>query len=50
MELHENTVASALYDEIVAAEVCEALGLATGLGTVTLGRWPVMEIPGCRTS
>ncbi|ALO91298.1 TraA-like protein [Streptomyces hygroscopicus subsp. limoneus] len=45
--LHENTVAaSALYNEIVAAEVCEALGLATELRTVTPGRRPVMEIAG----
>ncbi|WP_079027749.1 MobF family relaxase [Streptomyces rimosus] len=40
--LHENTVAaSALYNELVAAEVCEALGLATEPRTVTAGRWPV---------
>ncbi|MER6572678.1 MobF family relaxase [Streptomyces sp. NPDC001093] len=39
--LHENTVAaSALYNEIVAAEVCEALGLATEPRTVTPGRRP----------
>ncbi|WP_208903156.1 relaxase domain-containing protein [Streptomyces incarnatus] len=45
--LHENTVAaSALYNEIVAAEVCEALGLATEPHTVTPGRRPVMEIAG----
>ncbi|MET7889183.1 relaxase domain-containing protein [Streptomyces avermitilis] len=45
--LHENTVAaSALYNEIVAAEVCEALGLATEPRTVTPGRRPVMEIAG----
>jgi conjugative relaxase-like TrwC/TraI family protein len=44
---HENTVAaSALYNEIVAAEVCEALGLATEPRTVTPGRRPVMEIAG----
>ncbi|MET9483614.1 MobF family relaxase [Streptomyces sp. NPDC006638] len=45
--LHENTVAaSALYNEIVAVEVCEALGLATEPRTVTEGRRPVMEIAG----
>ncbi|WP_167381348.1 MobF family relaxase [Streptomyces misionensis] len=45
--LHENTVAaSALYNEIVAAEVCEELGLATEPRTVTPGRRPVMEIAG----
>ncbi|WP_326594506.1 MobF family relaxase [Streptomyces sp. NBC_01803] len=45
--LHENTVAaSALYNEIVAVEVCEALGLATEPRTVTPGRRPVMEIAG----
>ncbi|MGW7136651.1 MobF family relaxase [Streptomyces xanthophaeus] len=45
--LHENTVAaSALYNELVAAEVCEVLGLATEPRTVTLGRRPVMEIAG----
>ncbi|WP_221355408.1 MobF family relaxase [Streptomyces beigongshangae] len=45
--LHENTVAaSALYSELVAAEVCEALGLATEPRTVTPGRRPVMEIAG----
>ncbi|MFE9455036.1 relaxase domain-containing protein [Streptomyces sp. NPDC006739] len=45
--LHENTVAaSALYNEIVAAEVCEALGPATEPRTVTPGRRPVMEIAG----
>ncbi|MEU1436446.1 MobF family relaxase [Streptomyces sp. NPDC005786] len=45
--LHENTVAaSALYNELVAAEVCEALGLATAPRTVTPGRRPVMEIAG----
>lgn len=43
----ENTVAaSALYSELVAAEVCEALGLATEPRTVTPGRRPVMEIAG----
>ncbi|WP_406415210.1 relaxase domain-containing protein [Streptomyces sp. NBC_00873] len=45
--LHENTVAaSALYNETVAAEVCEALGLATEPRTVTPGRRPVMEVAG----
>ncbi|MGW0607773.1 MobF family relaxase [Streptomyces sp. NPDC002640] len=45
--LHENTVAaSALYNELVAAELCEALGLATEPRTVTPGRRPVMEIAG----
>ncbi|MGW2771678.1 relaxase domain-containing protein [Streptomyces olivaceoviridis] len=45
--LHENTVAaSALSNELVAAEVCEVLGLATGPRTVTPGRRPVMEIAG----
>ncbi|MEV5737623.1 MobF family relaxase [Streptomyces sp. NPDC052292] len=42
--LHENTVAaSALYNELVAAELCETLGLATEPRTVTPGRRPVME-------
>ncbi|MFD7667753.1 MobF family relaxase [Streptomyces sp. NPDC059788] len=45
--LHENTVAaSALYNELVATEVCEALGLATEPRTVTAGRRPVIEIAG----
>ncbi|MEU7348706.1 MobF family relaxase [Streptomyces bacillaris] len=45
--LHENTVAaSALYNELVAAEVCEALGLATEPRIVTPGHRPVMEIAG----
>ncbi|MFE5881534.1 MobF family relaxase [Streptomyces hydrogenans] len=45
--LHENTVAaSALYNEVIAAEVCETLGLATEPRTVTPGRRPVMEIAG----
>ncbi|MFJ1804456.1 relaxase domain-containing protein, partial [Streptomyces sp. NPDC088180] len=38
--------ASALYNELVAAEVCEELGLATEPRTVTPGRRPVMEIAG----
>ncbi|WP_075694132.1 MobF family relaxase [Streptomyces acidiscabies] len=47
LALHENTVAaSALYNEIVASEVCEALGLATEPRIVTPGRRPVMEIAG----
>ncbi|WCD91068.1 hypothetical protein KPP03845_200029 (plasmid) [Streptomyces xanthophaeus] len=45
--LHENTVAaSALYNELVAAEVCEALGLAAEPRTVHHGAPPVMEIAG----
>nr|WP_239110216.1 hypothetical protein [Streptomyces anulatus] len=45
--MHENTVAaSALYNELVAAEVCEELGLATEPRTVTPGRRPVMKIAG----
>ncbi|MGC5543727.1 MobF family relaxase [Streptomyces griseus] len=45
--LHENTVAaSALYNELVASEVCEELELATEPRTVTEGRRPVMEIAG----
>ncbi|MEU6935176.1 MobF family relaxase [Streptomyces rubiginosohelvolus] len=45
--LHENTVAaSALYNELVAAEVCKVLGLATEPRTVTEGRRPVMDIAG----
>ncbi|WP_326743411.1 MobF family relaxase [Streptomyces sp. NBC_01768] len=47
LALHENTVAaSALYNETVAAEVCEELGLATEPRTVTAGRRPVMEVAG----
>ncbi len=43
----ENTVAaSSLYNEIVATEVCEALGLATEPRTVTAGRRPVIELAG----
>lgn len=38
--------ASALYNELMAAEGCEALGLATEPRTVTPGRRPVMEIAG----
>ncbi|MEU0061629.1 MobF family relaxase [Streptomyces sp. NPDC006334] len=43
--LHENTMpASALYNELVAAEVCEALGLATEPRTGHPGAPAVMEI------
>ncbi|MFH8293017.1 hypothetical protein [Streptomyces sp. NPDC018059] len=38
--------ASALYNELVAAEVCEALGPATEPRIVAPGRLPVMEIAG----
>ncbi|MFJ8546282.1 relaxase domain-containing protein [Streptomyces sp. NPDC093586] len=38
--------ASALYNELVAAEVCAALGLATEPRIVTPGRRPVMEVAG----
>ncbi|MET9294850.1 MobF family relaxase [Streptomyces sp. NPDC003077] len=45
--LHEHTVAaSALYNELVMAGVCEALGLASEPRTVTPGRRPVMEVAG----
>lgn len=45
--LYENVVAaSALYNEIVMAEACEALGLASEPRTVTAGRRPVMEVAG----
>ncbi|MGW2393915.1 MobF family relaxase [Streptomyces lydicamycinicus] len=45
--LYENAVAaSALYNEIVMAEACEALGLASEPRTVTVGRRPVMEVAG----
>ena len=45
--LYENTVAaSALYNELVMAEVCQALGLASEPRTVTPGRRPVMEVAG----
>ncbi|MGK5449665.1 MobF family relaxase [Streptomyces radiopugnans] len=44
--LYENTVAaSALYNELVMTEVCEALGLASEPRTVSAGR-PVMELAG----
>ncbi|MFK0045917.1 relaxase domain-containing protein [Streptomyces sp. NPDC090741] len=43
----ENTVAaSALYSELVSAEVCATLGLATEPRTVSAGRRPVMELAG----
>ncbi|MFJ3310504.1 hypothetical protein ACIPSA_47570 [Streptomyces sp. NPDC086549] len=45
--LLESTVApSALYDEVVMMEACEALGLASEPCTVTAGRCPVMEVAG----
>ncbi|MBM7170131.1 relaxase domain-containing protein [Streptomyces sp. G44] len=45
--LHENTVAAcALYNELVAAELCEELGLTTEPRTVTPGRRPVTEMAG----
>ncbi|MFJ9472522.1 MobF family relaxase [Streptomyces caniferus] len=45
--LYENVVAaSALYNEIVMAEACEALGLASEPRIVTAGRRPVMEVAG----
>ncbi|MEU7436126.1 MobF family relaxase [Streptomyces sioyaensis] len=45
--LYENVVAaSALYNEIVMAQACEALGLASEPRTVTAGRRPVMEVAG----
>ncbi|WP_328741415.1 relaxase domain-containing protein [Streptomyces caniferus] len=45
--LYENAVAaSTLYNEIVMAEACEALGLASEPCTVTAGRRPVMEVAG----
>ncbi|MFJ1601563.1 MobF family relaxase [Streptomyces sp. NPDC088261] len=45
--LYESTVAaSSLYNELVMAEVCEVLGLASEPRTVTEGRRPVMEIAG----
>ncbi|MER5501914.1 MobF family relaxase [Streptomyces sp. NPDC002561] len=47
LALHENTVAvSALYNELVMAEVCEELGLASEPREVTPGLRPVMEIAG----
>ncbi|MEV5009198.1 MobF family relaxase [Streptomyces sp. NPDC056159] len=45
--LYENAVtASALYNEVVMAEACEALGLASEPRTVAAGRRPVMEVAG----
>ncbi|MFI2215169.1 MobF family relaxase [Streptomyces sp. NPDC020141] len=45
--LLRNTVAaSALYNELVMAKVCEELGLASEPRTVTPGRRPVMEVAG----
>ncbi|WP_285440119.1 MobF family relaxase [Streptomyces sp. ISL-24] len=45
--LYENAVAaSALYNEVVMAETCEGLGLASEPRTVTAGRRPVMEVAG----
>ncbi|MFD6182918.1 hypothetical protein [Streptomyces goshikiensis] len=45
--LFENTVAaSALYNELVTAEVCETLGVATEPRTVSAGRRAAMEIAG----
>ncbi|MFJ4329090.1 MobF family relaxase [Streptomyces tricolor] len=45
--LYEHAVAaSALYNEIVMMEVCEALGLASEPRTVTAGRRPVMDVAG----
>ncbi|MYR87364.1 relaxase domain-containing protein [Streptomyces sp. SID685] len=45
--MYEHAVAaSALYNELVMAEACEALGLASEPRTVTAGRRPVMDIAG----
>lgn len=44
--LESAVAASALYNEVVMAEACEALGLATEPRTVTAGRRPVMEVAG----
>ncbi|WP_158727425.1 relaxase domain-containing protein [Streptomyces sp. NRRL S-31] len=44
--LEKPDAASALYNELVAAEVCEALRLATEPRTVTPRRRPVMQIAG----
>ncbi|MFJ2307561.1 MobF family relaxase [Streptomyces sp. NPDC087787] len=45
--LYEHAVAaSALYNEVVMAEACEALGLASEPRTVTAGRRPVMDVAG----
>ncbi|WP_432197091.1 MobF family relaxase [Streptomyces sp. bgisy027] len=44
--LESAVAASALYNEVVMAEVCKALGLASEPRTVTPGRRPVMEVAG----
>ncbi|MGV9248898.1 relaxase domain-containing protein [Streptomyces sp. NPDC003710] len=38
--------ASALHNDVVMAEACEALGLASEPRTVTAGRRPVMDVAG----
>ncbi|MER5890520.1 MobF family relaxase [Streptomyces sp. NPDC001941] len=44
--LNHAVAAGTLYDELVLAETCHALGLATCPRTVTPGRRPVMELAG----
>jgi conjugative relaxase-like TrwC/TraI family protein len=44
--LESAVAASALYNELVMAEACETLGLASEPRTVTAGRRPVMEVAG----
>jgi conjugative relaxase-like TrwC/TraI family protein len=44
--LESAVAASALYNELVMMEACEALGLASEPRTVTAGRRPVMEVAG----
>ncbi|MFJ9588749.1 MobF family relaxase [Streptomyces acidicola] len=44
--LESVVAASALYNEVVMMEVCEALGLASEPRTVTAGRRSVMEVAG----
>ncbi|MFF4658950.1 relaxase domain-containing protein [Streptomyces sp. NPDC001381] len=44
--LESAVAASALYNEVVMAEACEALGPASEPRTVTPGRRPVMEAAG----
>ncbi|MCX4799889.1 relaxase domain-containing protein [Streptomyces sp. NBC_01242] len=44
--LESAVAASALYNEVVMMEACEALGLASEPRTVTAGRRPVMEVAG----
>ncbi|BBC28954.1 hypothetical protein SGFS_002450 [Streptomyces graminofaciens] len=44
--LESVVAASALYNEVVMMEACEALGLASEPRTVTRGRRPVMEVAG----